>query len=294
MRPGLAAEDTEDTALYGERCWSSSRCDGGMRIRLITAAAIALLGAPLCFAAEPRDALTRARLLYNQRQFGPAISAAEEGLLVAGRADSADLIAARAYLERFRESAAPGDLAAARERLRRIDPERLGPVEQVELVIGLGEALFLDGSAGAAADIFDSLLAGRDRLQPDARERVLDWWASASDRQARPRPDIERQALYQAIRDRMLEELGANPTSAAASYWLASAARGQGDLQAAWAAAEAGWVRAPLAKDRGAALRGDLDRLVEGALVPERSRALAQPPEVLKARWEEFKEKWKK
>ncbi|MEK7752368.1 MAG: hypothetical protein AAB654_10665 [Acidobacteriota bacterium] len=41
-------------------------------------------------------------------------------------ADSADLIAARAYLERFRESAAPDDLTAARNRLRRINPGRLG------------------------------------------------------------------------------------------------------------------------------------------------------------------------
>ena len=53
-------------------------------------------------------------------------------------------------------------------------------------------------------------------------------------------------------------------------------------------------MRASLARDRGAALRGDLDRLVQNAIIPERSRALAQPPDVLRTEWEEFKGKWEK
>ena len=66
----------------------------------------------------------------------------------------------------------------------------------------------------------------------------------------------------------------------------------QGDLQAAWDAAEAGWVRASLATDRGAALRADLDRLMLVAIVPERARALAQPADTLRLDWERFKERW--
>jgi hypothetical protein len=245
-------------------------------------------------AAEDRDPLARARLLYNQRQFEAAIAAADQARQLPARADSADLIAARAFLERHRESAGPEDLSSARERLRRIDPERFGVRERVEYVIGLGETLFFDGSFGAAAGVFDSVLFRPDALTSTERERVIDWWASALDRDARPRTEFERQAVYQRIQDRMKTELGAVPTSAAASYWLSAAARGQGDLQGAWEAAQAGWVRAPLASDHGAALRADLDLLVLRALVPERARALGQPPETLRTEWEEFKERWAK
>ena len=104
-------------------------------------AALLFLDVSVGSAAQQRDPLTSARILYNQRQFDAAIAAADEGRRVPERADSADLIAARAYLERFRESASPEDLSSGRERLRRIDPGRLGPPERVELIIGLGDAL---------------------------------------------------------------------------------------------------------------------------------------------------------
>ena len=243
-------------------------------------------------AADPKDPLDRARALYNERQFEAALAAAEEGGQVPARQDSADLIAARAYLERFRESAAPEDLASARDRLRRLNPERLSARERVEFLVGLGEALFFGESAGAAAQVFESVLARRDDLPPDARERVLDWWASAVDREVRPRPDIERQDVYREIRKRMQSELGANSASTVASYWLAAAAWAQGDQQAAWDAAQAGWVRAPLAPDRGVALRGELDRLVQRGIAPARAKALAQPPDAVRLDWESFKERW--
>ncbi|OFW29109.1 MAG: hypothetical protein A3H97_02875 [Acidobacteria bacterium RIFCSPLOWO2_02_FULL_65_29] len=250
------------------------------------------LAAGAASAADPKDPLARARLLYNQGQFEPAIAAAEEGRRVPALADAADLIAARAYLERFRETAAPDDLTAARVRLRRITPDRLGVRERAEYLVGLGETLFFDEAAGAAARVFESVLTGGAVLTPDARERILDWWASALDRDARNRSDDERPDVYRTIRDRMQAELGANATSATSSYWLSAAAWGQGDHQAAWDAAQAGWVRAPLAADRGAALRGDLDRLVLRAIIPERARALAQAPASLEIEWESFKERW--
>src|SRR5580704_14990570 len=128
------------------------------------AAAFTCLTATLVSAAEPKDPLARARLLYNDRQFDAAVAAAEEGRRVPERADSADLIAARAYLERFRASAVRDDLTAARDRLRRINPGRLAARERTELIIGLGEALFFDDSAGAAAGVFESVLAGADHL----------------------------------------------------------------------------------------------------------------------------------
>ena len=240
------------------------------------------------------DPLARARALYNQGQFEAAINAAEQARLTPSRADAADLVAARAYLERFRASAAGDDLVNARDRLRRIDPQRFQPRDRTEYIVGLGEALYFDGAFGAAANVFDPILQGRDLLTGDARERVLDWGASALDRESKPRSEIERQGPYQRIRERMQEELATHPSSGTAAYWLAAAARAQGDVQAAWDAALAGWVRAPLSSDRGAALRADLDRLVNRAIVPDRAKATAQPPETLRQQWEQFKERWAK
>jgi hypothetical protein len=245
-------------------------------------------------AADDRDPLTRARALYNQQKFDEALAAAEQARATPARAESADLIAARSYLERFRASEVATDLAKARERLRRIDPRRFGAQEQVEFMVGLGETLFFEESFGAAAEVFDWVLAQEGRLSRDERERVIDWWASALDREAQPRTEFERQAVYQQLRARMQKELGGTLTSATAVYWLAVAARGQGDLQGSWEAAEAGWVRAPMASDRGATLRADIDRFVLTALVPERARALGQPPDTLRAEWQRFKERWTK
>ena len=260
--------------------------------RMILALACMMAAAVPSRAAD--DLLARARQLYNEHQYEAAIAAAEEARQTPARADLADLVAARAYLERFRGSAATDDLTNARDRLRRLDPQRFPPRERTEYVVGLGETLFFDGAYGAAATVFDSVLQGRDLLAGDARERVLDWWASALDREARPRADMDRQPFYQRIRSRMDGELATHSGSATAAYWLAAAARAQGDVQAAWDAAQAAWVRSALTSDRGAALREDLDRLVLRAIVPDRARATAQSPESLRAQWEQFKERWKK
>jgi len=240
------------------------------------------------------DPLAKARQLYNQRDFEAAIVAAEQARLLPGRSDVADLVGARAYLERFRDSQAPDDLTNARDRLRRLSPERFGPLERSEYLIGLGETLYFDGSFGAAATVFESQLLGGQLLSGIARERVMDWWATATDRDARPRPEIDRQMIYQRMRARLEDELATHPGSGAASYWLAAASRAQGDLQGAWDAAQAGWVRAPLATDHGEALRADLDNLVLNVIAPERARLLAQPPDTLKAEWERFKSRWAK
>jgi hypothetical protein len=240
------------------------------------------------------DPLARARQLYNQRQFQAAIEAAEVARLTPSRTDAADLVAARAYLERYRDTVAAEDLASARERLARISPERFSPHERFEYIIGLGEALYFDDAFGAAATVFGSVLQSTDLLGGAEREQVLDWWATALDRDTRPRPEIERQAVYQRMRERLQSELAEHPSSGAAIYWVAAVARAQGDLQGAWDAAQAGWVRAPLSPDRGAALRADLDRLMERAIVPERARALAQPPDAIRTEWNQFKARWSK
>jgi len=260
--------------------------------RFAWTAAVLVALAGTAAAADDRDPLTRARVLYNERRWTAAVAAADQARANPARADSADLIAARAHLEQFRESNLAIDLGSARERIRRINPQRFLPRERLEFIVGLGETLFLEGSYGAAAEVFDSVLEPSGALAGPERERVIDWWATALDRDARPRTEFERQAIYQRIRDRMQGELGVTPASTAAAYWLSAAARGQGDLRGAWAAAEAAWVRAPLGGDRGATLRADLDRLVLGALVLERARALGQPPDSVRMEWERFKERW--
>jgi hypothetical protein len=243
--------------------------------------------------AQRIDPLTQARTFYNQRNFAAAVKAADEARALPGRADSADLVAARAYLERYRETASVDDLVDGRERLRRLDPQRLTPRERTEFIVGLGEALYFDGSYGAAADIFDSLLrSSSGGLTAPMREAVLDWWATAVDRDARMRDGDERLERYRRIRDRMAIEMAAQPGSTAAAYWLTAAAGGLGDLQGAWDAAEAAWVRAPMAIDRGAALRADIDRLVVSGLIPGRAKALGRPVDEVLQEWQAFKEKW--
>ena len=262
--------------------------------RLILITLFVVLAATAAAAADKPDPLSQARSFYNQRDFEAAVNAAERARLQTSRADSADLIAARAYLERFRVSAASDDLTSARIRLGRLDPQRLGSRERTEFIIGLGEALYFDESYGASAAVFASVVDVPDGSTGEAHEGVLDWWATALDRDARGRPDIDRRAVYDRIHTRMHEELAKRPGSGTAAYWLAAAARGTGDLQAAWDAAEAGWVRASLVADHGAALREDLDRLMQRGIIPERAKGVAQSPENLRLEWERFKERWRK
>jgi hypothetical protein len=97
----------------------------------------------------------------------------------------------------------------------------------------------------------------------------------------------------------MTAELARNIASVPPGYWLVASARGSGDLEGAWSSAMANWVRAALAPDRGAALRGDLDRLMVQAIIPDRAARLASKDTAavitgLLAEWESFKAGWAK
>jgi hypothetical protein len=253
---------------------------------------LAALAATL--AGQQPDPLARARLLYNERDLAGAIEAATEARGMPGRADSADLVAARAFLERYRESAAESDLQDARVRLRRLNPARFDSQERSEFIIGLGAALYFEDLPGAAASVFESLMDDPNSPSGPNREGLLDWWASALDRDARPRSEPERQQIYRGVLDRMHKEIAVNPASSVAAYWLAAAAAGAGDWKTAWDQAQAGWVRAPLTLDHGAVLMADLDRLVQRAIAPERAKAISQSPDVLLQEWALFKERWTK
>ncbi len=259
--------------------------------------AILIVAALVSVAAAERDALLRARQLYNEQQYDAAIEAAGEARRTAASVDAASLVFARAHIERFRRTGDAADLAAARDALRQINATPLTARERVELLVGLGETLFFDDRYGAAAEQFDLALAHIDQADP-SRGPTLEWWASARDRQAQLDPGADQELLYAPVLERMEAELRRDAGSAVASYWLAAAARGTGDLQRAWDAAVAAWVRARLAGDPGSALRADLDRLVQQAIIPERARQIAsakdpqQAVAALRAEWERIKAQW--
>jgi hypothetical protein len=245
-------------------------------------------------------ALARARQAYNDGNHTAAIVAALEARADARVADAANIVMARAYLERFRNGADREDLDSAREALQSVQPARLAPRDRLDLAVGLAETLYLEGAYGAAAEMFEPLLRAAIDLGPRARERVLDWWASAVDAEARTRPNAERAPYYRRIVEEMELELKQDTGLGVASYWLSAASLGMGDVQRAWQAAIAGWVRASFAADGGSTIRQDLDRLVIEAIIPDRIRLLSLPArEVadatvgLRSEWDVVKQRWK-
>ena len=246
------------------------------------------------------DTMAEARGHYNAGRAAEALAAVQPLLTRAGEPGPAALVAARALLERHRVSGDPADLTTARGHLRAIDASSLTDAERRELVIGLAEALYLEDAFASAAELFDTALSGAgSTLEPAARERVLDWWATSLDRYAQLKPQGERRMVYRRIADRMDRESRENPASTPAAYWLAAGARGAGELDRAWAAAVAAWVRAPMTLDRGAALRADIDRLMQQALIPERARTLGlsakegeQALAGMLAEWDLIKKNW--
>jgi hypothetical protein len=250
-------------------------------------------------AVQAADPLAEARRLYNAGQYDAAARAAREALTLDGFADAARVVLGRVQLERFRQTADPADLSGAREAFRSVDPAPLRYRERLELAIGQAEVLYLQDRFAAAAELFEGSLDRSVVLGTSAHERVLDWWATALDRHAQLRAIEERGPIYNRIIERMRAELALDAGSAPASYWLAAAFRGIGDLDRAWQAAIAGWVRASLAQDRGAALRADLDRLVTQAIIPERAARLKtndvrQAAGGMQNEWTAFKAEWSK
>lgn len=248
-------------------------------------------------AATGQDVLAEARRHYNAGDYSAAERAARAAGEQPGSASAARVVLGRVLLERFRRSAAPADLADARSALRDADPRVLDARERLELTLGFAETLFLEDRFAAAADMFEPIIGASAALGPSAHERVLDWWATALDRYAQTRPMPDRGAIYARIATRMNQELARETGSTPASYWLVASARGGGDLDAAASAATAAWVRAALTRDRGVALRGDLDRLMIQAIIPERAARMAsRDPSTavagLLAEWESFKAAW--
>ena len=268
---------------------------------LLAAPALAQQASAQQAPAVAADPLAPARTHYNEGRFEEAIQAARAVQDAVGA--PATLIIGRAGLERFRTTADPAQLTAARAALTHVDASRLSERDRVDLVVGLGEALFFDEHYHAAADLFESILDDVAALGPGPRDQLLYWWATAVDRHVRGLPADKRAEAFDRLVARMEAELRKDPTSAAAAYWVAAASFARGHIDRAWDAAVAGWVRGILTVDRGMALRPDLDRLVRDAIIPERVRRIqssASNGEVaateasLLAEWTLFKEQWAK
>jgi len=258
---------------------------------------LVIVGATWAAAAES-PALAKARALFNASNYEGAIDAAAVARRDPMSADAAALVIARARLERFRQTGGASELAEAREALRAVRSAALTPRDQVDLVIGLGQALYFGEVYGAAADLFETALEKGELLGERDQALLLDWWATALDREAQLRPVDRRSAVYERIGARMDRELHADPSSAGANYWRVIAARGTGDLDLAWSAAISAWVRSTLNPATTEQLRADVDRVVGQALIPERSRShpardTQDSVALLTAEWDLVKQNWK-
>jgi hypothetical protein len=248
-------------------------------------------------AAAAPDPLALARRYYNQGQLEQALIAARQAVSNPATVSSARLVIGRIHLERYRQNTTPAELDEARKELTSVDPGALDAKERIEYQVGLAALLYYEDRYGPAAELLAPIVESSSTLAPEAHARALDWWATALDRQAQAQPPSERGLVYFRIAERMEAELRRDSASAPANYWLAAAARSAGDLERAASAASAGWIRATLAPDRGAALRADLDRLMTQAIIPDRAARLPArerraAQDKLLAEWENFKQVW--
>src|SRR4030095_271946 len=104
------------------------------------------------WANEP-PALAKARALYNAGDFEGAIEQASMVRKDEVWADAAALVVARAHLEQYRQRADADDLSTAREALSAVRASALTPRDQIDLVIGLGQWLYLGETYRAAAEL---------------------------------------------------------------------------------------------------------------------------------------------
>src|SRR5688572_13071490 len=167
----ILSTDTTNS-LTASSLWVRNGCGSIGRMRLLLIAA-ALILAPAQVAGA--DLLAEARRLYNLQQYEEAERLARTAAESTATIDRARVVLGRIHLERYRRTADPADLTAARTALRATDTRALDDRERIELTIGLGEALYFEDRFGAAAEMFESVMDAAAMLGPLARERLVDW-----------------------------------------------------------------------------------------------------------------------
>lgn len=271
------------------------------------AAALVLAAITALPQTTPVDPLTLARQRYNEQQYDEAIQLATAARGLPASANVASLVLAHAHLERFRdrrrEAPDPADLAAARDAIKQVDASRLRGQNAVEYNMGMGELMYLEGETlflpdryGTAAEFFQLAMIQTQPRGGEALEPIFEWWANSLDRQAQFGPENDRKPLYARILQGAEAHVAGHVTSAVAAYWTAAAARGAGDLDRAFAAAAAGWLRAPHLGRAGAKLRLDLDKLMTQVILRERANRDENDPvaayNALRTQWDLLKNQW--
>jgi len=180
-----------------------------------------------------------------------------------------------------------------------VNPARLTSSEAAELHLGMAELMYVDDQFATATEMFEAALDRPGAVPAASRDRVLEWWAASLDRHAQLVPETQRLSKYWRMLMRLEAEAAKGPASPAVAYWMAAAARGVDDPDRAWALAIAAWIQAPLiAGPRAAALRVDLDRLMDIGIIPERAHRSAADADLeavklsLAAEWKAIKARW--
>lgn len=238
------------------------------------ATAVVMAGLCLCvpMAAHAQGSLARARRLYNAGNFDAAITAAAASRSRPSSASSAALIIARARLERFRRTASPEDLSAARTELAMLNTQNLSRQELIEWQIGLAQTLYFEHELGPASEWFRTLIPSVRAQFPAAEtEKLIEWWAGATSRLAESLSGTARIDKYRELLTMMELELERDPLSRSATFWISVASRGVGDLNRAWNTAVAGWIRAG-GLAGGEQVRSEIERFVLQTIIPERAQ----------------------
>jgi len=244
--------------------------------------------------------LRTAREAYNDGRFDAAIEAAERAMAQPDLANTAAVVLARARLERYRgATGVHADIEAAREALKSVEADALEPRDHVEYLIALGESLYFSDPPqfAGAAEFFEIAHARAATAEPGVRDAVFEWWAGALDRLAQFGAESDRVSVYRRLLEGAERERVHDDGSAVAWYWLAVASRGAGDIERAWGAAVAAWIRSADLGESGVRLRADLDRLVTQVILPERAMRLSPDDArsalpVLESQWTEIKQRW--
>ena len=170
--------------------------------------------AAVAYAADTVRRWRKARALYNAGDYDGAIAAAG----MAARAEATAVRCRRAG----RGARAPRTVSP-RARTPRIcrpharrstpfGPSVLSPRDQVDLLVGLGQSLYLSGSIRCRRGAVRH--GARARRAAPARDRLLllDWWATALDREAQAAPPDRRARVVRA-------NLGADGRRASPRPW---------------------------------------------------------------------------
>jgi hypothetical protein len=156
--------------------------------------------------------------LHNAADYAATIEAAAVARVDPAWADAAALIGARAHLERYRVRLDPGDLIAARDALTAVRQAALAPRDQVDLLVGIGQALYLGGTFDAAGNLFEAALDRASVLGPADRLRLLEWWATPINREVQELAADRRAPLLERLDERMEAEMRQVPGNAVAAY----------------------------------------------------------------------------